>query len=72
MLSDTDLQKIKKMLDVQSKDIKEEIKEFTRDYVRQGVDTVIKAMDEIVSHDVKPRLTKLEKIHPQGKHIFTN
>jgi hypothetical protein len=76
MLTEHDLQKIEKLFDskLESKLGKQtkEIKDFTRDYVRQGVDTVSNAIDEMVTKDVGPRLKKLEKIHPEGKHVFTN
>ncbi len=73
MLTDQDLQKISRLLDLKLDqkldDLETRLKKYTQQYVHEGVDAVINAIDELMAKDIKPRLKKLEQLRPQGLHV---
>lgn len=65
MITDSDIKKIQKALkpyfDRSEKNIKQ--------YIHEGVNATVDGVDNLLSeYDFQTRVTKLEKIHPQGRH----
>jgi len=76
MITDEDVTKIKKALvpefEKQTNKIKKQTNEMKKEikkYIHEGIDATIDGIDNLLSeYDFQARITKLEKIHPQGRH----
>ena len=76
MITDADVKKLKKAFkpdfDNLEKKIDKKLSSQTaeiKQYIHEGVDAVVEGVDNLLSdYKYDERISKLEKIHPQGKH----